>query len=96
MVVHYTGSLSPPLFFRLLLTFVKKNSFAGIGIGTDSASDLAGKINSVNRKAKDRWINTKVLIIDESKAQLYKASYFFLLLKSGGSLISFYGGQCTL
>lgn len=41
------------------------HSFGGIGIAKDSAQNLAQSIKYNNRKAKDRWINTKVLIIDE-------------------------------
>lgn len=46
-------------------------SFGGIGIGKESGAELARKIRYDNRKARDRWINTKVLVIDESK--LYNA-----------------------
>ncbi|GLB43418.1 putative DNA-dependent ATPase and 5'-3' DNA helicase required for the maintenance of both mitochondrial and nuclear genome stability [Lyophyllum shimeji] len=40
------------------------HSFAGIGLGTESAEDLATKIRK-NKKASTRWLRTKVLIIDE-------------------------------
>jgi ATP-dependent DNA helicase PIF1 len=40
------------------------HSFAGIGLGIESAEDLAQKIRK-NRKAAARWARTKVLIIDE-------------------------------
>ncbi|KAL0953746.1 hypothetical protein HGRIS_014925 [Hohenbuehelia grisea] len=40
------------------------HSFAGIGLGIESAKDLAKKVRK-NRKASARWLRTKVLIIDE-------------------------------
>ncbi|KUI62559.1 ATP-dependent DNA helicase PIF1 [Cytospora mali] len=40
------------------------HSFAGIGLGKDDAQTLVKKIRR-NPKAKNRWIRTKVLIIDE-------------------------------
>lgn len=40
------------------------HSFGGIGLGTESAEDLAKKIRK-NKKAMARWLRTKVLIIDE-------------------------------
>jgi ATP-dependent DNA helicase PIF1 len=43
---------------------VTLHSFGGIGLGKDSAPELVKKI-SRNAKAKNRWIRTKVLIIDE-------------------------------
>jgi len=44
---------------------VTLHSFAGIGLGRESAADLAKKIRK-NRKGFERWRRTKVLIIDES------------------------------
>jgi ATP-dependent DNA helicase PIF1 len=43
---------------------VTLHSFAGIGLGKESAPELVKKV-SRNAKAKNRWIRTKVLIIDE-------------------------------
>lgn len=40
------------------------HSFAGIGLGKDDAQTLVKKIRR-NHKAKNRWIRTRVLIIDE-------------------------------
>ncbi|THG99153.1 hypothetical protein EW026_g3138 [Hermanssonia centrifuga] len=40
------------------------HSFAGIGIGVDSAEHLAQKVRK-NKKAMARWLRTKVIIIDE-------------------------------
>ncbi|KDQ61420.1 hypothetical protein JAAARDRAFT_54792 [Jaapia argillacea MUCL 33604] len=40
------------------------HSFAGIGLGIESAEDLTMKIRK-NKKASARWLRTKVLIIDE-------------------------------
>ncbi|ROW12285.1 hypothetical protein VMCG_00524 [Cytospora schulzeri] len=40
------------------------HSFAGIGLGKDDAQTLVKKIRR-NPKAKNRWIRTRVLIIDE-------------------------------
>lgn len=42
-------------------------SFGGIGLAKESGVELARKIKESNRKAKDRWTSTRVLIIDESK-----------------------------
>ena len=42
------------------------HSFAGIGLGIESADHLAQKIKK-NKKASTRWARTKVLIIDEGK-----------------------------
>jgi ATP-dependent DNA helicase PIF1 len=43
---------------------VTLHSFGGIGLGKESVPELVKKI-SRNAKAKNRWIRTKVLIIDE-------------------------------
>lgn len=43
---------------------VTLHSFAGIGLGKESAEDLVKKIRR-NAKAKQRWLRTKVLIMDE-------------------------------
>jgi len=43
---------------------VTVHSFAGIGLGVESAEVLATKVMK-NRKASSRWLRTKVLIIDE-------------------------------
>ncbi|KLO10923.1 hypothetical protein SCHPADRAFT_808206, partial [Schizopora paradoxa] len=43
---------------------VTLHSFAGVGIGTDPADVLIGRIKR-NKKAVQRWVKTKVLIIDE-------------------------------
>jgi ATP-dependent DNA helicase PIF1 len=40
------------------------HSFAGIGLGTENAEDLASKVRK-NKKASARWSRTKVLIVDE-------------------------------
>jgi ATP-dependent DNA helicase PIF1 len=40
------------------------HSFAGIGLGKEEASALVKKIRR-NPKAKNRWLRTKILIIDE-------------------------------
>ncbi|KAF7356304.1 ATP-dependent DNA helicase PIF1 [Mycena venus] len=40
------------------------HSFAGIGLGIESAEELAQKIRK-NKKSSTRWLRTKVLIIDE-------------------------------
>lgn len=40
------------------------HSFAGIGLGKESVPDLVRKIRR-NAKVKGRWVNTKVLVIDE-------------------------------
>ena len=43
---------------------VTLHSFAGIGLGKEPVPDLVRKIKR-NQKAKNRWIRTKVLIVDE-------------------------------
>lgn len=43
---------------------VTLHSFAGIGLGKEAVPELVKKIKR-NRKAKDRWLRTKILIIDE-------------------------------
>lgn len=40
------------------------HSFAGIGLGEDSVDILIDKINK-NKFIRNRWVNTKVLVIDE-------------------------------
>jgi hypothetical protein len=42
------------------------NSFGGIGLGKESATELAIKVQ-FNKRASERWRDTQVLIIDESK-----------------------------
>jgi ATP-dependent DNA helicase PIF1 len=48
------------------------HSFAGIGLGIETAEELAQKIKK-NKKAIARWLRTKVLIIDESECFLFLA-----------------------
>ena len=43
---------------------VTVHSFAGIGLGKEDAPELVKKIKR-NQKAKQRWLRTKVLIVDE-------------------------------
>lgn len=43
---------------------VTLHSFAGIGLGKDEVPELVKKVKR-NQKAKQRWLRTKVLIIDE-------------------------------
>jgi ATP-dependent DNA helicase PIF1 len=43
---------------------VTLHSFAGIGLGKENVADLVRKIKR-NQKAKNRWIRTKILIMDE-------------------------------
>ncbi|OKL58060.1 ATP-dependent DNA helicase PIF1 [Talaromyces atroroseus] len=43
---------------------VTLHSFAGIGLGKESAAELVKKVRK-NPKARNRWLRTKVLIIDE-------------------------------
>lgn len=46
------------------------HSFAGIGLGIETAEELATKIRK-NKKAMSRWLRSRVLIIDEgSRASL--------------------------
>lgn len=60
-------SFKPRLFLGIAacnIGGVTIHSFAGIGLGRESAEDLANKIRK-NKKASARWLRTKVLIIDE-------------------------------
>jgi ATP-dependent DNA helicase PIF1 len=43
---------------------VTLHSFAGIGLGKEDKEDLVKKIKK-NQKSKQRWLRTKVLVIDE-------------------------------
>ena len=43
---------------------VTLHSFAGIGLGKEPAPELVRKIKR-NQKAKNRWLRTKILIVDE-------------------------------
>ncbi|RPA98111.1 hypothetical protein L873DRAFT_1569971, partial [Choiromyces venosus 120613-1] len=43
---------------------VTLHSFAGIGLGKETAQELVKKVRK-NMKAKNRWMRTKVLVIDE-------------------------------
>lgn len=43
---------------------VTLHSFAGIGLGKESAEELVKKVRK-NQKARHRWMRTKVLIVDE-------------------------------
>ncbi|EFR04685.1 DNA repair and recombination protein PIF1 [Nannizzia gypsea CBS 118893] len=43
---------------------VTLHSFAGVGLGKESTQELVKKVKR-NQKAKNRWLKTKVLIIDE-------------------------------
>lgn len=46
------------------------HSFAGIGLGIESAEELTTKIRK-NKKASARWQRTKVLIIDEGLSHIF-------------------------
>ncbi|KAJ2918646.1 hypothetical protein MD484_g1770, partial [Candolleomyces efflorescens] len=59
------------------------HSFAGIGLGIESAEDLATKIRK-NKKAAARWLRTKVLIIDE--VSMVDGDLFDKLAKIGSIL----------
>ncbi|KAF8227485.1 hypothetical protein L208DRAFT_293527 [Tricholoma matsutake] len=59
------------------------HSFAGIGLGIESAEDLASKIRK-NKKAFVRWQRTKVLIIDE--VSMVDGDLFDKLSKIGSML----------
>ena len=43
---------------------VTLHSFAGIGLGKEAVPELVKKVK-MNQKAKNRWLRTKVLIVDE-------------------------------
>ncbi|RXW21685.1 hypothetical protein EST38_g4179 [Candolleomyces aberdarensis] len=59
------------------------HSFAGIGLGIESAEDLATKIRK-NKKAAARWLRTRVLIIDE--VSMVDGDLFDKLAKIGSIL----------
>jgi ATP-dependent DNA helicase PIF1 len=75
------------------------HSFAGIGLGIETAEQLATKVRK-NRKAVGRWLRTKVLIIDEGQpatkrpahlsdpflVSMVEADLFDKLCKLGGIL----------
>lgn len=48
---------------------VTLHSFGGIGLGLEDAVVLAAKVRK-SRKASNRWLRTKVLVIDEGTLQL--------------------------
>jgi ATP-dependent DNA helicase PIF1 len=48
------------------------HSFAGIGLGTESAVALVEKIRKM-RKVKQRWVQAQVLIIDEGRFLSFSA-----------------------
>ncbi|CAK5283236.1 unnamed protein product [Mycena citricolor] len=59
------------------------HSFAGIGLGIESAEDLTKKIRK-NKKSLTRWLRTKVLIIDE--VSMLDGDLFDKLSQIGGFL----------
>lgn len=62
------------------------HSFAGIGLGVESAEELVDRVKK-NRKALMRWLKTKVLIIDEGKHTFTSSPYNFVTQ----TLSSFHG-----
>lgn len=68
LVVLYTGVESICIVTRNK-SLIYLCSFSGIGLGKDNADILAEKVMA-NKKKRDNWINTRVLIIDESKSYL--------------------------
>jgi ATP-dependent DNA helicase PIF1 len=56
------------------------HSFAGIGIGNDSAQKLIDKVRK-NRNANAKWQRCKVLVIDEGEASPFFASRGRVLIK---------------
>jgi hypothetical protein len=60
-------NLFPPGIAACNIGGVTIHSFGGIGLGIESAEDLANKIKK-NKKAIARWLRTKVLIIDEGRS----------------------------
>lgn len=63
------------------------HSFAGIGLGIESADELAKKVKT-NKKASARWLRTKVLIIDESESYVSFSLTEIYLIRH-----SFHGGS---
>ncbi|KAJ3999784.1 PIF1-like helicase-domain-containing protein [Lentinula boryana] len=57
---------------------VTVHSFAGFGLGLESAKELAAKARK-NKKAFTRWTRTKLLIIDESKDFRFLFDYTVLM-----------------
>ena len=70
------------------LLMIECSSFSGIGLGKEDAQVLAEKVMT-NKKKKENWINTRVLIIDESKfVSLYDGclSHYYLVSMVDGQL----------
>ncbi|KAL5512888.1 PIF1 [Sanghuangporus vaninii] len=59
------------------------HSFAGIGLGIESAEELVKKIRK-NKKAMARWLRTKVLIVDE--VSMVDGDLFDKLSRIGGMI----------
>lgn len=69
-------SLSPTLFrgpgiAACNIGGITLHAFAGIGLGHESADELAKKIHK-NKRALMRWERTEVLIIDEGQTPRFK------------------------
>jgi ATP-dependent DNA helicase PIF1 len=62
------------------------HSFAGIGLGKEPADELAKNIAKSARK-KEKWVQTRVLVIDESSYQDVSILYY-----SSFDLLSFHDG----
>lgn len=73
MMIHYIIGIA-----ACNIGGVTIHSFAGIGLGIESAEQLATKIKR-NKKAMSRWLRTKALIIDEGRTlrntSIYVPSY---------------------
>lgn len=73
MMIHYIIGIA-----ACNIGGVTIHSFAGIGLGIESAEQLATKIKR-NKKAMSRWLRTKALIIDEGRTlrntSIYAPSY---------------------
>jgi ATP-dependent exoDNAse (exonuclease V) alpha subunit len=61
------------------------HAFAGIGLGNGTVDQLMVKLEE-NKRAKQRWKKTKVLIIDESKSYYLLSFVLHPLLWGGGFL----------
>jgi ATP-dependent DNA helicase PIF1 len=51
---------------------VTLHSFGGIGLGLENSDQLATKVRR-SKKAVTRWLRTRVLIMDESKAWFHSS-----------------------
>ena len=70
------------------------HSWSGVGIGQGTADELLAKVNT-SSKAKQRWLKTYLLIVDE--VSMLSAEFIVKLNHIGKSIRrsdKFFGGDC--